>query len=198
MSSRRTWWGAAAGLTLGLMCAGGTGLAQEEGTAARRPWSATKPKPQGVLGKLLAPKEEEPELKVTKGAPANAPGERAAPRPANQIPRMTSKGDVVAQLAKERETFLRRLEVCDRLRTVAEETGNESLKKEADQIEERARQLYQQRTAKLLSTDMELTSPSKAEAKLLEEPTPRLPRNDTAQIRTIRGSGPQSSSERKE
>jgi hypothetical protein len=183
------------GLSLGLLCAAaGVCQARDDG---RRSANGSRSRPQGVLGRLFAPKEEPP-IKVTKGAPAKDNGERLpAGRP--PIPRTSSKGDVVGQLAKERENYLRRLDVCRKLREAAEETGNPELEKEADRLEQEAALIYQQRAARLLNADVEATAPGKAEEKLLAEPTgPRLPRNDTAEVRTIRGDGPRSSSEGKE
>ena len=105
-----------------------------------------------MLGKLLAPKEEEPPVRVTRSTTPKTGTERSVSnKPA--IPRITSKGDVVAQLAKERETYLRRMQVCDRLREIALETGDQTLEKQAELLEDRARTIYQQRSAQLLAND---------------------------------------------
>lgn len=195
MNSRRTWRTIAMGLSLGLVCAlGGVCRAQDDG---RRNTNGYKPRPQGVLGRLFAPKEEPP-IRVTKGTPAKEDGDRSlANRPA--IPRVSSKGDVVGQLEQERKNYLRRLDVCRKLREAAEETKNPALEQEADRLEQEAALIYQQRASRLINADMETTLPTKAEEKLLAEPTaPKLPRNDTAQVRTIRGDGPRSSAEGKE
>lgn len=195
MKSRRTWRTIAMGLSLGLLCfAGSVCRAQDD---ERRNTNGYKPRPQGVLGRLFAPKEEPP-IRMTKGAPAKDDGDRL---PANRqpIPRVSSKGDVVGQLEQERKNYLRRLDVCRKLREAADETKNPALEQEADRLEQEAALIYQQRASRLINADMETTLPSKAEEKLLSTPAePQLPRNDTAQVRTIRGDGPRSSAEGKE
>jgi hypothetical protein len=174
--------------------------ADDDNSSAR--WKAEKPRPQGLLGKLFAPKESAEEAPAKPAKPATGRESSSRPMTYNRppIPRTSSKGDVVGQLAKERENYLRRLQVCQRIRDIAQETGNTALEKEADQLEERASTIYQQRAARLLSTDVEMTTSSKvAEEKLLTEPAlPKLPRNDTAQIHTIKGSGTSATTAEKE
>jgi hypothetical protein len=45
--------------------------------------------------------------------------------------------------------WIRRMEVCDRLRIIADQTGNMALRSQADELEERANALYRQQTANL-------------------------------------------------
>jgi hypothetical protein len=46
--------------------------------------------------------------------------------------------------------YLRRLSVCDRLREIAQETGNEALRAEAERLEEMAWNVYEQKTNRSL------------------------------------------------
>ncbi len=50
------------------------------------------------------------------------------------------------QRAVEKRKWLRRLEVCDRLRQIASETGDEELARKADRLDERAWEIFSQRT----------------------------------------------------
>jgi N-methylhydantoinase B/oxoprolinase/acetone carboxylase alpha subunit len=51
----------------------------------------------------------------------------------------------------EQQAHLQRLAVCTRLRELADETGDESLNKKADDLEAKAYELYQQRISHLPS-----------------------------------------------
>jgi hypothetical protein len=48
--------------------------------------------------------------------------------------------------ALEKRKWLRRLEVCDKLRQIAGETGNQELARKADRLDQRAWEIYAQRT----------------------------------------------------
>jgi hypothetical protein len=58
-----------------------------------------------------------------------------------------------AQQQREMNAVLRRMEVCDRLRTIALETGNDELMRQAEALEARAQELYRQHTMQLPSTE---------------------------------------------
>lgn len=56
---------------------------------------------------------------------------------------------VEAERQRHQNALMRRMEVCDRLRTIANQTGNEALMLQANELEERATRLYRQQTAGL-------------------------------------------------
>jgi len=98
---------------------------------------------------------------VTKEAPA--PGEK---------PPMTVTQRAVEQ-DKLMRAYLRRLEVCDRLRDVGQESNDTSLIDEASRLEEMAWKLYQTRSSKLLgvasaSADEDPADPKGASASTAE------------------------------
>jgi hypothetical protein len=94
----------------------------------------------------------------------------------------------IAQRAEEQDrlmkAYLRRLDVCDRLREVAQESSDDRLLKEAGRLEELAWRLYQTRSSKLLGvaglagdeeTAEEKPGPSTAELLLKSSPGGALP-----------------------
>jgi hypothetical protein len=77
------------------------------------------------------------------GAPAKpGPKQEAGPKP-------NAAKQTAAQLQEELAAYNRRCQVCDRLREVAQETGDEKLRDKADELEAQAFKLYQERTAHL-------------------------------------------------
>jgi len=86
-------------------------------------WFGEKPKPKPV---------------AEKKAPADD-----APAPPN-----SAEMGLVEQ-KRQMNAVLRRMEVCDRLRMVALQSGNEDLMRQADELEARAREVYRQQTAHL-------------------------------------------------
>jgi hypothetical protein len=60
-----------------------------------------------------------------------------------------AKETAAALRAQEEANFLRRLAVCDRLRQIALETGDEALEKQADVLQEKAEAVYKQKTSSL-------------------------------------------------
>lgn len=75
--------------------------------------------------------------------------ETAAP-PARPIPVGPLSPEILADSLKaEQDAYLRRLDVCTKLRTVAVETNDEKLTAEADRLEQQATALYYQRVARL-------------------------------------------------
>jgi hypothetical protein len=80
------------------------------------------------------------------------PIERPKPPPPPIVDRPTKAraNDTAAALrAQEEANFLRRLAACDRLRELALETGDDSLDRLADEIQQKAEAAYKQRTAHL-------------------------------------------------
>lgn len=75
-----------------------------------------------------------------------------APPPA--APRLPAVGplsaDAVAEaLRSEQDAYLRRLDVCGKLRTIAAQANDDALLAEADRLEQQATALYHQRVARL-------------------------------------------------
>lgn len=67
----------------------------------------------------------------------------------NVTPASTSNKERAAALQKELDAYLRRMQVCDRLKEVADETGDTALEQQAELMAQRAWFVYQQRTAQL-------------------------------------------------
>lgn len=65
------------------------------------------------------------------------------PQPTHSIESAT------AQQQRHMNAWFRRVEVCDRLRMIAEQTGNETLRNQANELEERATAIYRQQTSGL-------------------------------------------------
>jgi hypothetical protein len=78
--------------------------------------------------------------------PAPARQKAAAPK---AVKPPTLVDTAAAERAREQETLLRRLEVCDRLMQIAVDLKDEDLERQIEQLEERARTAYAQRTAYL-------------------------------------------------
>jgi hypothetical protein len=77
--------------------------------------------------------------------------ERPKPPPPPPAPSAKAKAQdtAAALLAQEEANFLRRQAVCDKLRRLALETGDDSLDKQADELEQKAQSVYKLRTARL-------------------------------------------------
>ena len=78
--------------------------------------------------------------------PQPEPKKKAPPAP----PSRPSMADKALELDRQQNAYLRRLAVCDRLREVARETGNNSLQEEADRLEALAMKVYQKHANQLL------------------------------------------------
>ena len=111
------------------------------------------PESKGLLSGMFGdkPKNQTKPSKPVKSA-KNARNGRganeAAPRPAP-----TAEGGSVELAAVEQQrrmnALIRRMEVCDRLRMIADQTGNEALMIQANELEERANAIYRQQMAGL-------------------------------------------------
>lgn len=116
-------WGLSAALTVG---AGAPTVAAEpptQTTLAAKLFGPSKPKPPGPSARATSPV-----------MPATAP-----------LP-----PEVLAEaLQAEQDAYLRRLTVCSELRRVAAETNNDSLARQADELERQAAAVYNQRVAAL-------------------------------------------------
>ncbi len=108
--------------------------------------------PSAPAADLPRPADDRPWYKRVLGAdtkpPAAAPtrGMSAAPtRPTAPL-----APEVVADaLRAEQDAYLRRMDVCTELRRVAEETKDDGLARQVDELERQASTLYNQRTAAL-------------------------------------------------
>jgi hypothetical protein len=76
------------------------------------------------------------------------PLEKPKPPPPLPSPTKAKANDTAAaHRAQEEANFLRRLAVCDRLRQLALETGDDSLEKQADDLQQKAESVFKQRTS---------------------------------------------------
>ena len=91
---------------------------------------------KGLLSNLF---HEKPKTQVKK---ENKPTE-IKPRPPS------STETAAAEQQRHMNALLRRMEVCDRLQMIANQTGNEALGNQASELEERAKEIYRRQTAGL-------------------------------------------------
>jgi cell division protein FtsN len=77
------------------------------------------------------------------------PSERIKPLTpaASPTARARASDTAAAVRAQEEANFLRRMAVCDKLQQMANETGDESLEKQALALQQKAESVYKQRTA---------------------------------------------------
>src|SRR5262245_18081494 len=80
------------------------------------------------------------------GGPAEKP-KPPAPLPATAQAKAKAQDTAAALRAQEEANFLRRMAVCDRLRQLALETGDDGLEKQAEDLQQKAESVYKQRTA---------------------------------------------------
>jgi hypothetical protein len=120
-------WGVTAALIVGL----GGAVAAADGPDIDVKAAA----PKGLLSGLFSNKSKPPAKSAAKGKSAEEP---PAPLPS------------VDNLSAERQhyinAFLRRMAVCDRLREVAQQTGNDALEEQANQLEDRATEIFRRQT----------------------------------------------------
>jgi hypothetical protein len=101
--------------------------------------------------------------------PANkAPDKKDAPKSTDGAGADAVKPAVAApttEQARQEAALLRRLEVCDKLREIALETNNKELDQLAQELDDRARAVYAQRTARLKTN----TNASQLEEQILDK-----------------------------
>jgi hypothetical protein len=108
------------------------------------------PESKGLLSGMFGekPKRQAKRSKNTKNSKNAKNASEATPRP---MP--TAEGGSVELAAAEQQrrmnALIRRMEVCDRLRMIADQTGNEALMIQANELEERANAIYRQQMAGL-------------------------------------------------
>jgi hypothetical protein len=91
-------------------------------------------------GRMFGRKDAPPAPGPQKGADAKKPVQGKA---------VTAVEEATAQRAREAANLMRRLEVCDKLRAVAEQTNDQELLRKAEQLDEHAYATYRQRTIHL-------------------------------------------------
>ncbi len=123
-------WGMAAALIVGL---GAAAAVAEEPDGDAKAVSAKSGWWSNWLGEKPKPKAKIEKKPASEDTPA---------------PPHTADMGVVEQ-KRQMNAVLRRMEVCDRLRMVALQNGNEELMRQADELEARAREVYRQQTAQL-------------------------------------------------
>jgi pyruvate/2-oxoglutarate dehydrogenase complex dihydrolipoamide acyltransferase (E2) component len=128
-----TVWVMTAALALGL--GAGRAAAQEPGgdpgTAGSKP---------GFFGRLFGKKADPPKA----AAPAPTKDKEAAK--ADESRPATVADEAAAVQAREKEIFFRRQQVCDKLKLIAADAGDEDLMRRAEQLHDRAWALYEKRT----------------------------------------------------
>jgi hypothetical protein len=88
--------------------------------------------------------------------------------------------------AREEAEYQRRCEVCDKLRDIAEQTDDDALRQQAEQLDQRAWQVYLRRTKHLASSHAGLESDRGAgECKPGLRPPAPQPRRPEAGLYTI-------------
>ena len=139
-------WGGTAALVVGL----GAAVA-----GAQQPDLDARPAPRGILSGLFNDKPK-PKAKAGKSAPVE---DKPAPSPTVEM--------AASEQQRQMNAYLRRVQVCMRLRQVAIETNNADLQRQADDLEARAWEIYGQKTARLPIPTQLLESPAKTADKQL-------------------------------
>jgi hypothetical protein len=108
--------------------------------AEEKPAATSRTGFQGVFRKWFGPPSTGTEKK---------PGARAEKDAAKKSPpaKAVVHDEAAVVRAREEAALLRRLAVCDRLKEIAYESGNEELQRKAEQLDQRAWAVYSQHTA---------------------------------------------------
>jgi len=91
------------------------------------------------------------------GGPMEKPKPPAPPPSA--LAKAKANDTAAALRAQEEANFLRRLAACDRLRRLALETNDDTLEKQADELQQKADSVYRQRTARLTGGKVQIDDP---------------------------------------
>ena len=116
------------------------GLLDSWAGAAEPRWRTTAKQESGsggLFSRWFGSKDNSAQKKPEPGKDSNT----TAPKP--------SKARAEAEQARAQAAFLRRMAVCDKLKQIGLETGNEELQRRADDLLERAQAAYSQRMALL-------------------------------------------------
>lgn len=113
-------------------------------------------------------------------SPAAGPNTTAPLSPSN-----TNK-ERAAALQRELDAYLRRMQVCDRLKEIADETGDSALEQQAELMAQRAWFVYQQRTAQLKLPGLVPLDEQAATDSLLSQQERRERSQEPAPLRSVR------------
>jgi hypothetical protein len=84
------------------------------------------------------------------------------------------------------DAYLRRMQVCDRLKEIADETGDAALEQQAELMAQRAWFVYQQRTAQLKLPGLMPLDEQTATESLLSQQERRDRSQEPAPLRSVR------------
>lgn len=118
----------------------GLQLAAVVPTRADDYYESNAPEARGLLSGMF---HEKPKAPAKGRAPNSSAAVEVKPPPINTVAIMA------AEQQRHMNAWFRRMEVCDRLRAIANETGNDALMNQADELAERANQLYRQQTSRM-------------------------------------------------
>jgi hypothetical protein len=128
--------------------------------------------------------------------PVPKPEEKKVEKP----PVQSSMELAIAERRREEEALFRRLEVCDRLRKIADSTNDQELNRLADQLTERAQATYAQRVAHLPASNAAFGSDEQvlekhlgqpaAERSAITIPPGRVKQNEGGQTAALEGAKP--------
>jgi hypothetical protein len=189
-------WGIAAGLGLWQLSAA---PARAEKDTYQPPRPAKKAW-WWPFGDSSSAKKEEAEKKKKEEAAQKANAKEAARKLKDPIQAPAPAVETVqasVNTSKEQAKFIRRQQVCDRLREVAIETGNVELEKQAQLLEQRAWLIYEQKTVQARLPGLSPLESTEAAKKLLtDEPiarrrTPDRPERHVRSIDARNGSEPE-------
>lgn len=108
-----------------------------------------------ILEELFGSEPRKPTPRSTKGKdrPVDTRNTRAKDKADEAKEDAPPPRSAMAELREREEAkLLRRLEVCDRLRKIARETGDTELEQEAQELDTRAWEIYKEKTANLPGT----------------------------------------------
>jgi hypothetical protein len=179
---RMAWWGTTAGLAVLLLC--GSAVADKD--TYQPPEPANKKHwwwPWG--GSAKKEDTRKTDKPTAKSEPAEKPPKVKDPVEA-PMPAATSVArENAASMSREQAKFIRRQQVCDRIREAAQETNNTELEKQAQLLEQRAWYLYEQRTVQARMPSLQPLESAQAAKKLMnDEPSSRR-RADDSSVRTV-------------
>jgi hypothetical protein len=168
---RRRWGGVAAALLVGLGAAVATARGGEY-------VENNSPQAEGLLSGLFheKPRKQTKAVKNARSAQNTPNTGEGQPQPVASV----ASGSVESAIAEQQRrmnALIRRMEVCDRLRMIANQTGNEALMMQANELEERANAIYRQQTASL-------PLPAQTPLSILADEQPNSSRNRPGTVAT--------------
>ncbi len=119
--------------------------ADDDGSAESSPKSATPKSDASTKSSWLTPRDTWGGHRVTKKQAAAAEDKSKAQAEAAKA----AAANIARAKAREEANLLRRLAVCDQLRLIASKTNDDTLARHADELDQRARDIYTQRIAQL-------------------------------------------------